>query len=94
MYILKKELKLTNEQKEVIQNKVLTLPLEEKMAIHFFFWKEYSMRQIAIDLSIPVSRVSELIEIAMLKLRRDCFEIASEYFETYLPSVDFKNYGA
>jgi RNA polymerase sigma factor (sigma-70 family) len=92
MYILKKELKLTEEQKEMINNKVLSLPSEEKLAIYLYFWKEFSHLQIARDLGMSVCTISQLIENAMLRLRRDFFEIASEYFETYLPSASLNNY--
>lgn len=93
MYSLRKELKLTDDQKKMIHDKVLTLPSEEKLVIYFYFWKEYSHLQIARDLGMPVNNISKLIENAMLRLRKDFFEIASEYFETYLPSVNLNNYG-
>lgn len=90
MYILKRELRLTEDQKNFISNKVLSLPLEEKLAVHFYFWKEYSHYQIARELCMSVSAIAELLENAKIKIRRDLFEIASEYFETYMPSPEFK----
>jgi DNA-directed RNA polymerase specialized sigma24 family protein len=93
MYILKRKLELKEEQQIFIHDKVLSLPLEEKVATYLYFWKQYSHFQIALETGLPVNNIRELIENAKLRLRADLFEIASEYFETYAPVNNFNNCG-
>lgn len=93
MYILKRDLKLTQKQKKFIYSKVLSLPGKERQAVYFYFWKDYSHFQIAMNLCVPVNTIPQIIEEAMLRMRRDLFDLAGEYFETYMPSVNHNSYG-
>lgn len=92
MYLLKRELRLNEDQKILIRNKVFLLPKKERDTIELYFWQEYSHLKIAQILNVQVSDVSELIKSALSKLRGDFLGIASEYFEMYSPSNNYKNY--
>jgi DNA-directed RNA polymerase specialized sigma24 family protein len=93
MYELKRKLQLTKEQEILVRNKVLSLPRHEKVIVILYFWEQYSHRQIARYLRIPIDSVPRKIQKAMDRIRRDLFEIAGIYFETYTPNKRTNYYG-
>ena len=83
MYNLKRKLKLSDDHKKRIYNKVLSLPSRERLAILSYFWEQKSHFQISRHLSVPVHTIPGLIQSAMNRLRAELLEIAEIYFETY-----------
>jgi DNA-directed RNA polymerase specialized sigma24 family protein len=93
MYELKRKLQLTKEQEALVRNKVLSLPKRERVIVILYFWEQYSHRQIARYLRIPIDAVPRKIQKAMDIIRRDLFDIAGVYFETYAPKKHNNYYG-
>ena len=93
MYELKRKLKLTEEQETLVRNKVLALPRQERLTIYLYFWEQYSYRQIARDLCVPVEVIPRIIQKAMNRIRGELFNMAGIYFETYAPKKRNNNYG-
>jgi DNA-directed RNA polymerase specialized sigma24 family protein len=93
MYELKRKLQLTKKQEALVRNKVLSLPRKERVIIILYFWDQYSHRQIARYLRIPIETVPRKIQMAMDRMRRDLYEMAGIYFETYAQNNRINYYG-
>lgn len=93
MYGLKRKLSLTDTQECRVRDRVLALSQRERLIIQMYFWEQYSEFQIARKLSISVKDVPTIMQGAFDRLRRDFFDIAEIYFETYRASNNFKYRG-
>lgn len=75
------------ETREVIAEILKRLPVNQRQAIEFAFFRGLSQRQIAAETGIPVGTIKTRLQLALAKIERALKGVSREFVDQYSPSV-------
>ncbi len=80
----------SRDTKEHVQAVLQSLPEQERMVIHLFYISEFSQKEVAAFLEIPVSTVNYRLHNARKRLKKEFVNMARQTMQDQRPSKDQK----